>query len=142
VKPSPGRGPHPEQDCSFPNVGSPLSRTAHQLTVQDTVRQRARRLGDVRERGAQVGTVAAPQPARASEDLAAPSIELVLDRGGVGVAKDVIDGTAHSYSLLDLHYLAYALTATGVGHAAGVFEAIGPYMTTAPWALVTPNPQW
>ncbi|MCZ0998018.1 hypothetical protein O1M63_07340 [Streptomyces mirabilis] len=47
-----------------------------------------------------------------------------------------------SYSLLDLHYLAYVLTATGVGHAAEVFEAIGPYMTTAPWALVTPNPQW
>ncbi|WP_326724681.1 hypothetical protein OHT59_40400 [Streptomyces sp. NBC_00243] len=47
-----------------------------------------------------------------------------------------------SCSLLDLHYLAYALTATGVGRAGEVFEAIGPYMTTAPWALVTPNPQW
>ncbi|MFI6341202.1 hypothetical protein [Streptomyces sp. NPDC050535] len=47
-----------------------------------------------------------------------------------------------SCSLLDLHYLAYASTATGVGRAAGVFEAIGPYVTAAPWALVTSNPQW
>jgi hypothetical protein len=29
-----------------------------------------------------------------------------------------------------------------MGHAAEVFEAIGPYMTTAPWALVAQNPQW
>ncbi|MER5222876.1 hypothetical protein [Streptomyces flaveus] len=45
-------------------------------------------------------------------------------------------------SLLDLNYLAYALTATGVGNAAGVFEEIGPYVTTAPWAHVTPHPDW
>jgi hypothetical protein len=48
----------------------------------------------------------------------------------------------HTRSLLDLNFLAYVLTATGVGNAAGVFEAIGPYVTTAPWALVTPNPEW
>ncbi|MFE9769754.1 hypothetical protein ACFYPC_35420 [Streptomyces sp. NPDC005808] len=48
----------------------------------------------------------------------------------------------HSCSLLDLNYLAYGLTATGEGNSGEVFEAIGPYVTTAPWTLVTPNPQW
>ncbi|WAU79974.1 hypothetical protein O1Q96_09610 [Streptomyces sp. Qhu-G9] len=51
-------------------------------------------------------------------------------------------GQPDTRSLLDLNYLAYGLTATGVGDAAGVFEAIGPYVTTAPWVLVTPNPAW
>ncbi|WP_405933663.1 hypothetical protein [Streptomyces sp. NBC_00827] len=45
-------------------------------------------------------------------------------------------------SLLDLNYLAYVLTVTGVGNAGEVFEAIGPYVTNAPWALVTPNLEW
>ncbi|MET8288358.1 hypothetical protein ABZV80_24315 [Streptomyces sp. NPDC005132] len=45
-------------------------------------------------------------------------------------------------SLADLHYLAHALTATGVGHAADVFAAIGPYATPAPWAYVGTNPDW
>jgi hypothetical protein len=45
-------------------------------------------------------------------------------------------------SLLDLNYLGYALTATGVGNAAAVFEAIGPYVTRAPWVHVTSNPEW
>ncbi|MEV1083503.1 hypothetical protein AB0I98_35695 [Streptomyces sp. NPDC050211] len=48
----------------------------------------------------------------------------------------------HMRSLLDLNHLAYVLTATGVGNAAEVFEAIGPYVTTAPWALVTENVHW
>ncbi|MBQ0852880.1 hypothetical protein J8N05_32440 [Streptomyces sp. BH-SS-21] len=45
-------------------------------------------------------------------------------------------------SLLDLNYLAYALTATGEGGAAAVFEAIGAHVTTAPWALVTRKHEW
>ena len=45
-------------------------------------------------------------------------------------------------SLLDLNHLAYALTATGEGHAGPVFAAIGPYVTTAPWMHVAHNPKW
>ncbi|MFD3379527.1 MULTISPECIES: hypothetical protein [unclassified Streptomyces] len=45
-------------------------------------------------------------------------------------------------SLVDLNYLAYTLTATGEGNAAGVFEAIGPYATAAPWIHVTPKAEW
>ncbi|MCX4858348.1 hypothetical protein [Streptomyces canus] len=47
-----------------------------------------------------------------------------------------------SSSLLDLNHMAHALTVTGEGHAGEVFEAIGPYATTAPWAMVTEKPQW
>jgi hypothetical protein len=43
---------------------------------------------------------------------------------------------ARTCSPLDLNYLAYVLTVTGVGKAADVFEAIGPYATPAPWSLV------
>ncbi|MGW2292859.1 hypothetical protein ACWC1B_49995, partial [Streptomyces phaeochromogenes] len=52
------------------------------------------------------------------------------------------DDEPDTRSLLDLNYLAYALTVTGVGNAAEVFEAIGPYATLAPWAQVTPNYAW
>lgn len=45
-------------------------------------------------------------------------------------------------SLLDLNYLAHALTATGEGNAAAVFEAIGPYVTAAPWVHVTEKSEW
>jgi hypothetical protein len=47
-----------------------------------------------------------------------------------------------TYSLADLNHLAHALSATGVGNAADVFTAIGPYATPAPWAHVTQNPAW
>ncbi|TQE15808.1 hypothetical protein Sipo8835_44410 [Streptomyces ipomoeae] len=36
-------------------------------------------------------------------------------------------------SLVDLNHLAYALIASGAGGAWPVFEAIGPYATSAPW---------
>ncbi|MGW2291848.1 hypothetical protein [Streptomyces phaeochromogenes] len=52
------------------------------------------------------------------------------------------EGVPDPRSVLDLNYLAYALTVTGVGNAAEVFEAIGPYATLAPWAQVTPNYAW
>ncbi|MFD9190382.1 hypothetical protein ACFWCA_19390 [Streptomyces phaeochromogenes] len=45
-------------------------------------------------------------------------------------------------SLLDLNYLAYGLTSTGVGQTAAVFKAIGSHVTTAPWALVTRKYEW
>ncbi|MFJ9752603.1 hypothetical protein [Streptomyces chartreusis] len=40
-------------------------------------------------------------------------------------------------SLLDLNHLAYALVASGEAGAGGVFEAIGPYATSAPWSQVS-----
>ncbi|WP_406469913.1 hypothetical protein [Streptomyces sp. NBC_01615] len=49
---------------------------------------------------------------------------------------------ASTCSLLDLNYLAFALTATGVGGASEVFEAIGPHITTAPWAQVSGRSSW
>ncbi|MFC4463950.1 hypothetical protein ACFPH6_05130 [Streptomyces xiangluensis] len=48
----------------------------------------------------------------------------------------------YACSLLDLNHLAYGLTATGVGEARNVFEAIGPYVTEAPWMQVATNPHW
>ncbi|GHA38826.1 hypothetical protein GCM10010372_43740 [Streptomyces tauricus] len=50
-------------------------------------------------------------------------------------------GQPDTRSLLDLNHLVHALTATGVGHAGPVFEAIGPHVTTAPWAQVAHEPQ-
>ncbi|MFC8520328.1 hypothetical protein [Streptomyces sp. NPDC057257] len=40
-------------------------------------------------------------------------------------------------SLQDLNHLAYALVASGETGASRVFEAIGPYATSAPWAQVS-----
>ncbi|RPF39383.1 hypothetical protein EDD92_9640 [Streptomyces sp. TLI_185] len=49
-----------------------------------------------------------------------------------------IPPTARSMlSLLDLNHLAYALVACGESGASWVFEAIGPYATSAPWAQVS-----
>ncbi|MFF7982876.1 hypothetical protein ACFZDK_27780 [Streptomyces sp. NPDC007901] len=40
-------------------------------------------------------------------------------------------------SLLDLNHLAFVLVTCGENGASGVFEAIGPYATSAPWAQVS-----
>ncbi|MEV6379041.1 hypothetical protein AB0M31_06420 [Streptomyces sp. NPDC051773] len=42
-------------------------------------------------------------------------------------------------SLLDLNHLAYVLSASGEQGAGRVFEAIGPYATTAPWKQLQEN---
>jgi hypothetical protein len=47
-----------------------------------------------------------------------------------------------NHSLVDLNYLAHALTATGLGNAGQVFTAIGAYATPAPWSYVGANPDW
>ncbi|MFD7769842.1 hypothetical protein [Streptomyces sp. NPDC059787] len=49
-----------------------------------------------------------------------------------------VSGTMRAQmSLLDLNHLAHALTACGEPGAEQVFEAIGPYATSAPWAQVS-----
>ncbi|MBQ0855441.1 hypothetical protein J8N05_45565 [Streptomyces sp. BH-SS-21] len=52
-------------------------------------------------------------------------------------------GHPDTRSLLDLNHLAHGLTATGVGRATDVFDAIGPHVTKAPWAQVAHTPgEW
>lgn len=45
-------------------------------------------------------------------------------------------------SLLDLNYLAYTLTASGLPGASAVFEAIGPYATPSPWQDISDSGWW
>ncbi|MGW7261092.1 hypothetical protein [Streptomyces sp. NPDC054834] len=64
-------------------------------------------------------------------------VELARDRWFAYVARDT-----STCSLLDLNYLAYTLTASGLDGAGQVFEAIGPYATVAPWRLVSESNRW
>ncbi|MFD7379132.1 hypothetical protein [Streptomyces mirabilis] len=45
-------------------------------------------------------------------------------------------------SLVDLNHLAYALNACGLSGAGEVFEAIGTFATTAPWAQLSESRWW
>ncbi|MCT9003551.1 hypothetical protein [Streptomyces rhizosphaerihabitans] len=52
------------------------------------------------------------------------------------------DAVPESCSALDLNYLAYVLTASGKPGAGPVFNAIGPYATSAPWAQLSEGRRW
>ncbi|MET9258041.1 hypothetical protein [Streptomyces sp. NPDC003717] len=67
-------------------------------------------------------------------------VQYYVQRAREGWFAHLPDRTA--CSLLDLNYLAYALTAAGLPGAAAVFEAIGPFATPSPWQDVSDSQWW